>query len=1318
MEKPPYFTLLSPKRAINLAVFVRQSLSTALSCLWLALIVAGHPLRVDAEYVAMNYGADGNDYFQFTTPSMAVDKASGFTTLITFGIHVNADGTLTIGGTACASNGIYTGPANWGSLITTLKTPPTTVKRYEVLIGGWLDTSYDNIKSLVNAQGVGPSSILYKNFLALKSAVPGIDAINDDDEQTYDLASSTNFANLLGAFGYKFTLVPYTQQGFWVKLRNNITNCDYVYLQCYSGGAGNDPGNWNAAFGGVNGFSLSGFHVIPGQESNTANPTNWTKWYQETGVQGGFYYPDVVFNTTNWSYAILNGVGQLSPVTLTNNDPSGGSFNSAGNWSDGKTPVATNAYVDSGFFLGTPSSGAQIFSGGSLLLNNAGSLSLNNLSNVTTFGTNSAGGLTVDYNASVVVGGTGGNCTLAGYLNLGPDGGGNFIASNGMLTISALVGGSGQLNLPAGSGGAVVLSSANNFSGSVVINNGATLRLQNPQSLPSNLLTLNSGGVLQLRSDTGATFAGGDNLQGMGHASVTLDVDQLTAAGASQTLGFAAAGFNVGDTTLNFTGNHGYTLTLGSLTAAYADPLTLNPTTTSVRLPAILGGANITQLNKNGAGTVALTGASTYAGGTIINAGVLEFDAGASGVSSQLQIGAGASCRVLTTLSVVAPSAVVSITNGGSMYLTAGENLAVASLVLNGVTQATGSWGSSQSAAARQNDNYFGGTGVLWVGVAPPPPAAPTFVSATPGDGRVILYWNTGAGASSYNIKRGSTSGSQSRIANTFATSYVDAGLTDGTTYYYAVSSTNAGGESASSTPLAVTPGVVVNLTASDAYGATSFNSGGSWSDGLSPSSAKNYLDAGNTLRTPTTGSVAFAGNSLQLTNNAILGFKVTSGSTVTVGTSPVSALFLDNGTVSIFDGGRTESLAGYVTLNPGGGSFSPNTGTLPISATIGGVGAFKVSGNASPPAAQNGTVILSANNTYLGGTVLDTADTLRLSGVGTLGASSGPLTFSDSGNVGGTAILDLNGTSQGVGNLSGIGTARILNNSASTTSTLIVGNGDGGGGNFSGVISNGTGALALTKAGAGVITLTGSNTYTGATTINGGTLALAGAGSINASKTIALMQGAVLDVSARNDSTLTLYGGNLLKGSGLINGGLKVLAGAVVNPGDAIGTLTVQSNVNLGGSAIMELNRGAAPSSDQLSTITGTIAGGGTLVVTNTGATLQAGDKFQLFNQPVTGFASISLPAGYVWANNLGVDGTLHVNSVISTNPVTLNIQAVGNNLFLQWPSDHTGWRLQVSTNLPAQNWTDVGNLTGTNQVNISPLSNLGSQFYRLAYP
>jgi autotransporter-associated beta strand protein len=1281
------------------------------------VLATASPSRTSAA-VVMNYGADGNDYFQFTNPSMAFDKASGFTTLITFGIHVNPDGTLVIGGSACASNGVYVGPGNWGSLVDTLKTPPTTVTRYEVLIGGWQDTSYDNIKSLVNAQGTGPNSILFKNFQALKNAVPGIDAINDDDEQTYDLASSTNFANMLGGLGYKFTLVPYTRQSFWVQLKNGISNCDYVYLQCYEGGAGNDPGNWNAAFGGVSGFSLSGFHVIPGQESNTADPTNWNRWYLETGVQGGFYYPDVIFNTTNWSAAIRNGVGQFPPIALTNNDTSGSSLNSAGNWSDGNVPVATNAYVDSGFVLNTPASGQQTFLGGQLLLNNAATLSLKNSGNVTTFGTNSATGLTVDYNASVVAGGANGVYTLAGYLNLGPDGGGKFAASNGVLNIPAVIGGSGTFNVPSGNSGVVVLSGANTFSGNTVVNNGSKLQLQNPQSLSASQLTLNNGATVQLRSDVNLTFLGGDNLQGMGHANVTFDVDQLTGAGVVQTLGLAAGGFNVGDSTLNFTGSHGYALALGSLTGAFAGPLTLNATTANGYIGAVQGGANITQLIKNGGGTISLVSASSYIGSTVVKAGVLEFQTGASGTSSQLQIGSGALCRILTTLPVVTPAAGITITNGGKLYLTGGENLGVGSLVLNGVVEPTGSWGSSKSSAANQNDVYFSGAGALWVGIAPPSPAAPTVVSATPGDGQVALYWNPAAGATSYHLKRGPTSASQTTIATVAGGSYLDTGLTNGIISYYSISGVNAGGESSNSTPIAVAPATVVSLTNSDAFGVTSFNSGANWSDHLAPSAAKNYISQGNTLRTPTTGNSSFAGNSLLLSNNGVLALKLPSGSTVTVGTSPVSALILDNGLVSIFDGGRTEGLAGYVNLNPGGGSFTPNTGTLPISATITGVGPLRVVGNASPPAAQNGTVILSASNNYIGGTILDTANTLRLSGAGTLGALTGPLAFTDSGNLSAIETLDLNGTAQGIGNLSGVSTARILNNAPFTTSTLIVGNGDNGGGNYSGVISNGTGTVALSKVGAGTITLTGSNTFTGATTISGGALALAGTGSLNGSQTISIAQGAVLDVSARNDQTVTIYGGNLIKGSGTVNGTLNVLPGATASPGDSLGTLTVQSNVLLAGSLLMELNRAASPASDELFSVTGTIFGGGTLVVSNTGPNLQAGDKFQLFNQTVSGFAVVNLPAGYVWVNNLNQDGSIQVNSVIATNPVSLNLQFSGNDFLLQWPSDHTGWRLQSNTNLTSNNWLDVAGATTTNTITVTGSQSDVGRFFRLIYP
>jgi hypothetical protein len=112
---------------------------------------------------------------------------------------------------------------------------------------------------------------------------------------------------MLGSLGYHFTMAPYTAQSFWVNLRNSITNCDYIYLQCYEGGADNDLGQWNTAFG-------NGVVVIPGQESNTANEAMNHNWYLETGVQGGFYYPDVVFNSTYWSAAIIEGYGAVPPA--------------------------------------------------------------------------------------------------------------------------------------------------------------------------------------------------------------------------------------------------------------------------------------------------------------------------------------------------------------------------------------------------------------------------------------------------------------------------------------------------------------------------------------------------------------------------------------------------------------------------------------------------------------------------------------------------------------------------------------------------------------------------------------------------------------------------------------------------------------------------------------------------------------------------------------------------------------------------------------------------------------------------------------------
>jgi len=86
-------------------------------------------------------------------------------------------------------------------------------------------------------------------------------------------------------------------------------------------------------------------------------------------------------------------------------------------------------------------------------------------------------------------------------------------------------------------------------------------------------------------------------------------------------------------------------------------------------------------------------------------------------------------------------------------------------------------------------------------------PSVPTGLTATAGDTQVTLSWSASSGATSYNVKRATTSGGPySTITSPTATSYTDAGLANGVTYYYVVSAVNGVGESANSTPANATP--------------------------------------------------------------------------------------------------------------------------------------------------------------------------------------------------------------------------------------------------------------------------------------------------------------------------------------------------------------------------------------------------------------------------------------------------------------------------------------------------------------------------------
>jgi fibronectin type 3 domain-containing protein len=87
------------------------------------------------------------------------------------------------------------------------------------------------------------------------------------------------------------------------------------------------------------------------------------------------------------------------------------------------------------------------------------------------------------------------------------------------------------------------------------------------------------------------------------------------------------------------------------------------------------------------------------------------------------------------------------------------------------------------------------------------PPAAPTGLQATGGNAQVSLTWTASTGATSYHVKRSTTSGSgYTQIAAPTAANFTDTTVTNGTTYFYVVSALNAAGESANSAQATATP--------------------------------------------------------------------------------------------------------------------------------------------------------------------------------------------------------------------------------------------------------------------------------------------------------------------------------------------------------------------------------------------------------------------------------------------------------------------------------------------------------------------------------
>jgi hypothetical protein len=274
------------------------------ACALFALAAVAFPGRAAAGEAAL-FG--GTIYYSGTQADLDKVKSSGFTTAIVWTLGVDSNGDINLSGNPLVTNGVYVGDANFPGRLATLRNFPTTINRVEFSVGAWGSGAWQSIKDQLATYGTGSSTRLYRNFQTLKN-VTGADAISSDDEVTYDVASTVSFGNMLSNMGYSFTLCPYTNPSFWQQVKSQLGDkIDRIYLQCYDGGAANNPATWNTYFGGMK--------VIPGvwgrHYSNSTGDTPATVnskmngWRTSSGASGGFYWmaDDLLSDPSNGTYA-------------------------------------------------------------------------------------------------------------------------------------------------------------------------------------------------------------------------------------------------------------------------------------------------------------------------------------------------------------------------------------------------------------------------------------------------------------------------------------------------------------------------------------------------------------------------------------------------------------------------------------------------------------------------------------------------------------------------------------------------------------------------------------------------------------------------------------------------------------------------------------------------------------------------------------------------------------------------------------------------------------------------------------------------------
>jgi hypothetical protein len=257
----------------------------------------------------------GGPFYKNAAANITEIENSGFTEAIVWSVEVSSTGDLNFNGEfPLTSGGVYVGnqthpdfPGNMALL------KQGTVKRVTFSIGSSNVGDWQDITALVKAQGTGPSSILYQDFQALKAAIPALDAIDFDDENSFNSPTTIQFGVMLGQLGYHVVPDAFDNNSYWTNVVSKINSqlagtVDGVHLQAYAGGGGNNPcEGWN--FGSV--------PVFPGLWDQDYTPSQvqsiMSGWNSQCGITGGFMwlYDDFVGTglAAQYASAINTAVG-------------------------------------------------------------------------------------------------------------------------------------------------------------------------------------------------------------------------------------------------------------------------------------------------------------------------------------------------------------------------------------------------------------------------------------------------------------------------------------------------------------------------------------------------------------------------------------------------------------------------------------------------------------------------------------------------------------------------------------------------------------------------------------------------------------------------------------------------------------------------------------------------------------------------------------------------------------------------------------------------------------------------------------------------